>query len=98
MRDHSGQAPAYFGFGCPSRSGRMWALSRFIEKKGGLLISSPNEQWVRMEVPEDSKLPDELFELGYELRYSGANSRITAQGFTPVDCYTFRIIRWRNKS
>jgi hypothetical protein len=76
----------------------MWALSRFIEKKGGLLISSPNEQWVRMEVPEDSKLPDELFELGYELRYSGANSRITAQGFTPVDCYTFRMIRWRNKS
>jgi hypothetical protein len=51
-----------------------------------------------MEVPEDSKLSDELFELGHELRYSGASSRITAQGFTPVDCYTFRIICWRNKS
>ncbi len=70
----------------------LWeTLNQFIRQSGGFLISSPAEKYLRIEVPNESALPDKLFDLGYDLRPAGANTRIVGGRFLPVRVYSFRI-------
>ncbi len=67
------------------------ALSVFIRKHGGWLTSAPHERWLRVEVPENSTLPAQLYELGYDPQRDGTNTRVTPEGFTPVNVFVFAI-------
>ncbi len=75
-----------------ARRQRLWAaLVEFIARKGGHVISAPGEKHLRVEIPQHSSLPDELYDLGYDLQPTGNNIRIVAGHFVPVNCYTFKI-------
>ncbi len=58
---------------------------------GGWLVSAPAERDLRVEVPHGSELPDRLFDLGYDPRPAGTNTRISGGLFVPVCVYTFQI-------
>jgi hypothetical protein len=45
---------------------------------------------LRVENPQNSTLPDQLPELGFQLQHCGVSTR-TSVGFIPVDCYAFTI-------
>jgi len=65
--------------------------SHYISRNGGYLISPPHAKRLLVEVPQYSELPEKLFDLGYDLRLTGTNTRVTAQGFVPVVCYSSTI-------
>jgi hypothetical protein len=70
----------------------LWhALNLFISRNGGFLVSQPYSKQLLVEVPEFSDLPGKLFDLGYDLRLTGATTRIVAGGFMPVECFSFTI-------
>jgi hypothetical protein len=74
------------------RQREIWsALVKFIHGRGGLLESVVTEQDIRIAVPQDSKLADELETIGYRLRPGGTGERIIGARITPVLIYTFRI-------
>ena len=70
----------------------LWgALSLFISRNGGYLISPPHVKRLLVEVPQFSELPDKLLDLGYQLMPAGSNTRIIGGQFVPVACYAFTI-------
>ena len=64
------------------RKARFAALNAFVTKRNGWLTSIPGALDVTMETLPDSGLPDELRELGYDLREDGTSERILAFGIT----------------
>jgi hypothetical protein len=67
------------------------ALSEFISRRGGYLVSPVHAKRLCVEVPQFSTLPDELIDLGYDLKLGPTNTRVTAQGLTPFLSYFFAI-------
>src|SRR5262249_39049486 len=64
------------------------------------LISAPHERVLRVEIPHNSTstLADELYDLGYDLRPMGSNTRIIGGYFVPVQIFAFELpvrYRWR---
>jgi hypothetical protein len=70
----------------------LWsALNAFIHRNGGWLVSLPYERCLRLEARQDSELPDKLYDLGYDLKLTGSNTRIEGGCFLPVSVYQFQI-------
>jgi hypothetical protein len=67
------------------------AITAYCHRNGGYLISLPTDKVLRLEVPGASELPDKLFDLGYDLRSAGSNTRIIGDRLVPVRVYTFQI-------
>jgi hypothetical protein len=63
----------------------------FISRNGGWLISLPTAKYLRIEAPNESELPDRLFDLSYELKPMGTKTRIATGRFMPVRVYAFQI-------
>jgi hypothetical protein len=55
------------------------------------LTSPPGEKNLPVEAPKGSTLAAQLTGLGFQLRHSGATTRVTSSGFISVDCYSFAI-------
>jgi len=71
---------------------RLWgALSEFIHKSGGWLISSPGEKYLRVEVERGSSLPMKLTEFGYDVRSAGVSTRVTSNGLLPTEFISFTL-------
>ena len=71
---------------------KIWgALSLFISRNGGYLVSPPHVKRLVIEVPQYSELPDKLFDLGYDLTPAGTSTRIVGGAFVPVVAYYFVI-------
>jgi hypothetical protein len=66
-------------------------LNSFITRNGGFLVSLTAEKYLRVEIPNESELPDKLFDFGYHLTAMGTNTRIVGGHFLPVCVYTFCI-------
>lgn len=58
------------------RKERFAALNKFVTDRGGWIVSIPGDRDVRIDVLENSALPDELRGLGYVLTALGESERI----------------------
>jgi hypothetical protein len=62
----------------------------FVSRNGRWLISLPSEKDVRLKVPSGQNYRT-LFDLGYDLKPVGSNTRIAAGRFMAVRVYAFQI-------
>jgi hypothetical protein len=53
-------------------------INAFVTERGGWLVSVPGDPAVRMECLPDSRLPDDLRAVGYDVREVGDGERILA--------------------
>ena len=60
---------------------KLWeALSAFVSKQGGWVVSAPGNRQMRIEIALGSSLPAKLSELGYDPIHCGTTTRITGTG------------------
>jgi hypothetical protein len=95
MRKNTDRVALVRGFaGMPSdpkideRKKRFDGINDYVTERGGWLISVPGDPAVRMECLPDSRLPNDLRALGYDVREIGDGERILMRGI--VERFTRR--------
>jgi hypothetical protein len=63
------------------------SLNRWIVQQGAVIISAPGSKRVRFTCAAGSSVPERLGLLGFQARYIGPDTRVTADGITPVDIH-----------
>lgn len=64
------------------RKERFATLNKFVTERGGWIVSIPGDRDVRVEVLENSSLPEEMSQLGYKLEPDGEGERILPHAIT----------------